>query len=147
MLKLNVHNETRELVIVVLGVSNDFGGTPNLEDCYDPKSKEHVMSGTFPLQSDVIKEMNEFSEILQKYNVNVLRPKNIPNLNQIFMRDISFVINKLMVQNIIEDRKQEINTISHIFKTIPEEDIIIMLKGTRVEGGDVMLNNLIIIFL
>ena len=63
--------------------------------------------------------MNEFSEILQKYNVNVLRPKNIPNLNQIFARDISFVIaNKLMVPNIIEDRKQEIEAISHIFKTI-----------------------------
>ena len=109
MLKLNVHNETRELAVVVLGIANDFGGTPNLEDCYDPKSKEHVMSGTFPLQSDVIKEMNEFSEILQKYNVNVLRPKKYSKFKSNFRRDISFVmLNKLMVPNIIEDRKQEI---------------------------------------
>ena len=147
MIKLNVHNETSELSVVVLGIANDFGGTPNLEDCYDPKSKEHVISGTFPLQSDITKEINEFLEILEKYNVDVLRPKNIPNLNQVFSRDISFVIaDKLIVPNIIEDRKQEIEAISHIFKTIPEEDLIIMPKGTRAEGGDVMLwNNYIFI--
>ena len=52
----------------------------------------------------------------------------------------------MIVPNIIEDRKQEIEAISHIFKTIPEEDIIIMPKGTRAEGGDVMLwNNYIFI--
>tara|TARA_B100000683_G_scaffold193288_1_gene186285 strand:+ start:21948 stop:22862 length:915 start_codon:yes stop_codon:yes gene_type:complete len=147
MIKLNVHNETSELSVVILGIANDFGGTPNLEDCYDPKSKEHVISGTFPLQSDITKEINEFLEILEKYNVDVLRPKNIPNLNQVFSRDISFVIaDKLIVPNIIEDRKQEIEAISHIFKTIPEEDVIIMPKGTRAEGGDVMLwNNYIFI--
>ena len=27
MIKLNVHNETSELAVVVLGISNDFGGT------------------------------------------------------------------------------------------------------------------------
>ena len=48
MLKLNIYNETSELAVVVLGIANDFGGTPNIEDCYDPKSKEHVISGTFP---------------------------------------------------------------------------------------------------
>ena len=84
MIKLNIHNETSELTVVVLGIADDFGGTPNLEDCYDPKSKEHVISGTFPLQSDITKEINEFLEILKKYNVDVLRPKNIPNLNQVF---------------------------------------------------------------
>ena len=147
MIKLNVHNETSELAVVVLGIPNDFGGTPNLDDCYDPKSKEHVISGTFPLQSDITKEMNEFLEILEKYNVDVLRPKNIPNLNQVFARDISFVIeDKLIVPNIIEDRKEEIDAISHIFKTIPKEDIIRMPRGTRAEGGDVMLwNNYIFI--
>ena len=147
MLKLNIHNETSELALVVLGIANDFGGTPNIEDCYDPKSKEHVISGTFPLQSDVTKEINEFSEILKKYNVDVLRPKNIPNLNQVFVRDISFVISdKLIVPNIIVDRIQEIDALSYIFKIIPEEDIIIMPKGTRAEGGDVMpWNNYIFI--
>ena len=74
------------------------------------------MSGNFPLQSDITKEMNEFLEVLNKYNVDVLRPKNIPNLNQVFVRDISFVIaDKLIVPNIIEDRKQEIELLYLIY--------------------------------
>ena len=44
-----------------------------------------MISGTFPLQSDITKEINEFLEVLEKYNVDVLRPKNIPNLNQVFL--------------------------------------------------------------
>ena len=60
MIELNIHNESADLEIVVLGLSDSFGCTPKLEKCYDPKSKEHVIAGTFPLQVDVIKEVNEF---------------------------------------------------------------------------------------
>lgn len=147
MIKLNVHNETSELEVVVLGIPNSFGGTPNIEECYDPKSREHVLSGTFPLQEDIDEEMNEFLKVLEKYNVEVLRPKNIQNLNQVFARDISFVIGEnIIVPNIIKDRKEEIEAISHIFNTIPEENIIKMPKGSRAEGGDVVTwNNYIFI--
>ena len=139
MIELNVHNETSELEIVVLGIPNNFGGTPKLEECYDPKSKQHVLEGTFPVQEDVTSEMNEFLEVLEKYNIGVLRPINIPNLNQVFVRDISFTIeNKLIIPNIIEDRKEEVEAISHIFKMISEENIIKMPENARAEGGDVM---------
>lgn len=147
MIKLNVHNETSELEVVVLGIPNSFGGTPTIEECYDPKSREHVLSGTFPLQEDIDKEMNEFLKVLEKYNVEVLRPKNIQNLNQVFARDISFVIGeKIIVPNIITDRKEEIEAISHIFNKVQDKDIIRMLEGSRAEGGDVMpWNNYIFI--
>ena len=139
MIELNVHNETSELEIVVLGIPNNFGGTPKLEECYDPKSKQHILDGTFPVQEDVTSEMNEFLEVLEKYNIEVLRPNNINNLNQIFARDISFTIeNKLVVPNIIEDRKEEIEAMSPIFKMISEENIIKMPENARSEGGDVM---------
>ena len=92
MIKPNIHNETSELQLVILGLPDNFGGTPKVQDCYDPKSKEHVLSGDFPSQNDVTTEMNEFLEVLEKYHVVVLRPKNIRNLNQVFTRDISFVI-------------------------------------------------------
>ena len=83
MIELNVHNETSELEIVVLGIPNNFGGTPKLEECYDPKSKQHILEGTFPVQEDVTSEMNEFLEVLEKYNIEVSRPNNINNLNNI----------------------------------------------------------------
>ena len=47
-MELNVNNETHQLKAVLLGIADSFGGTPELGDCYDPKSKEHVLNGTFP---------------------------------------------------------------------------------------------------
>ena len=47
MININVINETAQLESVIVGIANDFGGVPNLKDCYDPKSKEHVLAGTF----------------------------------------------------------------------------------------------------
>ena len=139
MIDINIHNESSELEIVVLGIPDEFGGAPKLEECYDPKSKQHVVNGTFPLQKDISKEMNEFLAALEKYNVKVLRPKNIEGLNQVFVRDISFAIeDKLIVPNIIEDRKKELEAISHIYSDINEDKIIRMPENTRAEGGDVI---------
>ena len=49
MIALNLHNETNPLEAVLLGLPDSFGGTPKLEDCYDPKSKEHVLKALFLL--------------------------------------------------------------------------------------------------
>ena len=46
MLKINVNNETSELVSVILGSAISNGPTPNIKDCYDPKSIEHILNGT-----------------------------------------------------------------------------------------------------
>ena len=139
MIELNIHNESTDLEIVVLGLPDSFGGTPKLEKCYDPKSKEHVIADTFPLQLDVTKEINEFLSVLRKYNVKVLKPENIDGLNQIFTRDISFVIeNKFIIPNIIEDRLDEIKAISLIISQIPKQNILRMPQKARAEGGDVI---------
>ncbi len=42
MLKLNVKNETSRLRAVILGTATSNGGTPNIEDAYDPKSLGHI---------------------------------------------------------------------------------------------------------
>lgn len=142
MLALNLHNETGQLEAVVLGLPDSFGGTPNIEDCYDPKSREHILNGTFPTQKNVINEINAVLAVLKKYKIEVFRPINIDGLNQIFSRDIGFVIeNKFIVPNIINDRKQEVKALEYLYDEIKEEHIIVMPKDTRVEGGDVMMSN------
>lgn len=139
MIELNIHNESSELEIVILGLPDSFGDTPKLEKCYDPKSKEHVIAGTFPLQVDVTKEINEFWSVLRKHNVKVIRPENTDGLNQIFTRDISFVIeDKFIIPNIIEERLDEIKAISSIISDIPKKNILRMPQLSRAEGGDVM---------
>ena len=141
MSSLNINNEYGSLVNVILGVANSFGGTPQIEECYDPKSKENVIKGTFPIEKDLIEELSGFLQVLEKYNVNVIRPEIIENYNQIFSRDIAFVIeNKIIVSGIIDERKKEIDGIKNFFSEIKSENIIKLEEGSRVEGGDVILD-------
>ena len=123
----------------MLGVATDFGGTPNLEDCYDPKSRAHVKAGTFPTNKACVSEINTLYNVFEKYDIEIFRPKNIEGLNQIFSRDIAFAISdKLVIPNIIEDRIKEADAIADVINKIASEDIIRMPLSTRAEGGDVM---------
>tara|TARA_Y100000590_G_scaffold204937_1_gene232418 strand:- start:68 stop:982 length:915 start_codon:yes stop_codon:yes gene_type:complete len=140
MLNLNVNNETSKLKAVVLGTALSLGPTPKLEDCYDPKSREHVLNNTYPNEEDLIQEMDEFFQVLKKYNVTVYRPEKIMDYNQIFSRDIAFVIeNKFVFANVIKERSKEINGIEHVYNQIDDQHLIRLPDSCRVEGGDVML--------
>jgi N-dimethylarginine dimethylaminohydrolase len=85
--------------------------------------------------------------VFDKYNVSVFRPKIIENYNQIFSRDIGFVIeDKFIRANILPDRDQEIKAIDYILDQIPNENKITLPEECHVEGGDVMpWNNYIFI--
>jgi len=139
MMKINIENETQRIRVVVVGIADDFGGTPKEEECYDPKSREYVKAGTFPIEKDCIAELNALVHVFEKYKVEVLRPQNIKGLNQIFPRDIAFVIDtKLVVSNVIKDRKEEVSAIDEVLNQIAKEDIIRIPEDARVEGGDVI---------
>ena len=139
MIKINIANETGKLSAVVVGIANDFGGTPKLEECYDPKSKAHITAGTYPVEKDCIDEISALVAVFEKHGVEVFMPKNINGLNQIFTRDIAFVIaDKLVLPNIIENRKEEISAIDDLISQISSELILKMPAEARVEGGDVM---------
>ena len=84
MLQLNVKNETSRLRAVVLGSAENNGPTPTADEAYDPKSLEHIIAGTYPVEVDMVNEMEAVYQVFQKYNVNVFRPQMIENYNQIF---------------------------------------------------------------
>ncbi len=139
MLNLNVKNEVSMLKAVVLGTAESCGAEPKPEEAYDPKSLEHILAGTYPKEHDMIKEMDAFATVLEKYKVKVFRPEVIQDCNQIFSRDIAFVIeNKLILANILPDREKEIDAILHVLDKISEEHIIRPPAEVHVEGGDVM---------
>ena len=142
MLKININNETSELVSVILGSANSNGPTPSIKDCYDPKSIEHILNGTYPIEQDMINELKSFENILVKYGVKVYRPNQINNYNQIFTRDISFVIDdKIVLSNMIDSRSLELSAVKYILSEIPSENIIKLSSDCHVEGGDVILFN------
>lgn len=139
MIEIYINNETSTLKSVVLGIADDFGGTPTLDAAYDPKSKEHIRNGTYPKEADLILEMAGFMKVLEKYEVKVYRPSQVPGCNQIFSRDIGFVIDKKFVRpNILEKRNRELEGIRYIADMINPEDLLKAPEDTRMEGGDVM---------
>lgn len=139
MLQLHVKDETSRLKAVVLGTAKASGGVPLPEEAYDPKSLEHILSGTYPKEEDMIDEMEAFAKVFAKYAVQVFRPEVLEDCNQIFSRDIAFVIeDKLIKANILPDREEEFEAILHVLERIAPDNIIIPPEEVHIEGGDVM---------
>jgi N-dimethylarginine dimethylaminohydrolase len=142
MLELNIKNETSRLRVVVLGSAISNGPTPKAEEAYDPKSLEHILANTYPIESDMADEMEAFNLVLKKYGVSVLRPQMIENYNQIFTRDIGFVIDDIFVKsNILPDRERELDAIQYVIDQIDPLKVVRPPEEVHIEGGDVMLWN------
>ena len=142
MLNLNIHNETSRLRAVVLGSAINNGPTPTAEEAYDPKSLEHILEGTYPLEADMILEMDAFNQVFLKYNVQVFRPEMIENYNQIFTRDIGFVIDSVFIKaNILPERERELDAIQYVIDQVNPHKVVRPPDEVHIEGGDVMLWN------
>ncbi|MBF6608391.1 MAG: amidinotransferase [Flavobacterium sp.] len=142
MLQLNVKNETSRLRAVVLGTAESSGPTPTAEEAYDPKSLEHILAGTYPSEEDMIVEMDAINAVFKKYDVKVFRPEIIENYNQIFTRDIGFVIDDIFIKaNILPDRDGELDAIGHVIAQIDPAKVVRPPEEVHIEGGDVLLWN------
>ena len=142
MLRLQVTNETSKLKAVVLGSAVNNGPTPSADEAYDPKSLEHILAGTYPVEADMVGEMEAFNAVFQKYDVQVYRPELIENYNQIFARDIGFVIDDVFIKaNILPDRERELDAIQYIIDQMDPAKVVRPPEEVHIEGGDVMLWN------
>jgi N-dimethylarginine dimethylaminohydrolase len=142
MLELKVNNETSKLRAVVLGTAVSNGPTPSIDEAYDPKSLEHILAGTYPVEEDMVAEMEAFHAVLKKYQVTVFRPELIDNCNQIFTRDIGFVIDDTFIKsNILPDREMELDAIQYVIDQINPIKVVRPPENVHIEGGDVMLWN------
>ena len=142
MLNLNVKNESNRLKAVVLGTAKSNGPTPTVEEAYDPKSLEHIKAGTYPVEKDMVAEMEAFKAVFDKYNVTVFRPEIIEDYNQIFTRDIGFVIEDIFIKaNILPDRERELDAIQFVIDKIDPNKVVRPPEEVHIEGGDVMVWN------
>jgi len=141
-MKLNIKNETGKLKSVVLGLPNSMGANPALEESYDAKSYHTIQNGNYPKEGDIVAEMDAFESVLKKYDVEVYRPALIKDYNQVFARDVAFVIDdKMIISNIIEDRYNEQDAYRKIFARVGWKHIINLPETAHVEGGDVIVWN------
>lgn len=140
MLPLNVNNETSRLRSVILGTAESNGPTPTIHEAYDPKSLEHILAGTYPVEKDMLEEIAALKLVFEKYGVTVHRPQIIENYNQIFTRDIGFVIGDTFIKaNILPDREREQEAIQYIIDQIDPVKVVTPPVEVHIEGGDVIV--------
>lgn len=136
-LPLCVKSESGTLRRVILGIAEDIV-PPTAEQTYDPTSLKHLLDGDYPTEEAMVAEMEGFRDVLEKYHVQVLRPRQVPQLNQIFARDVGFVIDDCFVRsNMIMDRRREIEGIQHLVDGFAR--VLHPPMEVRVEGGDVLV--------
>jgi N-dimethylarginine dimethylaminohydrolase len=139
MITLDVRDETAPLHSVIIGIAEQLGGVPTLEASYDPKSRQHIRAGTYPKEEDMIEELEGFVKALRKHGVKVYRPHCLPKINQVYARDIGFVIDDYFIKAImIEKRKEEIHGIDWLRRELNPERVLIPPPEVHLEGGDVM---------
>ena len=145
-MEILVGSETSKLRSVIIGIADSLGEKPVLSDLYDPKSIENLKKGTYPTEKDMIQELQNFVIILEKYNIKVYRPELIKDYNQIFSRDIGFVIDNFFFKsNILPKRANEFNGITSILSKFSYQ-FVSMPENCHIEGGDVLYhtNNIFI---
>ena len=141
-MKLFVKNETSRLKSVLLGNANNIEKKPNIYQTYDPLSIINLKRGTYPKKSDLIKELDSYKKALEINGVDVYELDSVPNCNQIFARDIGFVIGDyFFISNILPLRHKEINGLNSIIKKIDNSKIVKLNTNIHIEGGDIILDN------
>lgn len=136
-IELFVNDETSPLEAVVLGTAQDMGAPLDI----NPVSKFHMENGTYPTEADIKREIATFEAVLLSQGIRVYRPQVLPGTDQIFTRDIGFVIeDKFIVANMLESvRQKELPAIQYILDQIAPDQILTPPAAARVEGGDVLL--------
>ena len=141
MININIENEYSRIKTVLLGIANNIGNPPSQFDTYDPRSLYHVKNNSYPSEIDLVKNIDSFYNKLLKHNVDIIRPKNIPECNQIFTRDLGFVVsNVFFMSNIVSNRQDELKGIEDIIKDF-NVGVIKLPEFMHIEGGDVILHN------
>ena len=141
MININIENEYSKLKTVILGIADDLGVPPKESDAYDPRSLYHIKNNSYPIEDDLLRELDNFYNKLLKHNVDVIRPSNINNCNQIFARDLGFVISNLFfLSNIVPNRHDELKGIDDTLKNL-DVGIIKLPEFMHIEGGDVIVHN------
>lgn len=134
---LGQYHEWGKLESIIVGSAFDSGEPPHEEDCYDPTTRNTVKKDAYPDHEFIEQQLNALANTLESLGVNVYRPRNLPEVDQIFARDVGFVIQDVIVRSkMIEDRAKEWEGVKNLLQGVksitPPSEVLI-------EGGDVLI--------
>ena len=104
-MSLRIDNEWGTLKRVIVGHGHNMGAPATLDTAFDPTSYLHIQAGTYPSHAQVSLQLEGLASTLQEHGVEVLRPLDQPELEQVFARDVGMVIEDRFYRSVmIEDR-------------------------------------------
>lgn len=135
-LEINLNSETGRLNSVILGIATDRGEKKYLNN---PKYTEIVAQGKEPMEHELRKEIEGFNRILLDHDVEVHRPENLLDQNQMFCRDIGFAIGKEFFISKMkkENRRAEIKGIESQIRNF--KSVHYFPDNAFIEGGDIVV--------
>ena len=127
----------------MLGIAKS-PGPPRLTNA---KAREAYREGRYPSEAELVSDLAALEKVLTTNGVTVLRPTNIDDLNQIFVRDIGFVVDDYFItaRMRVEERRKEIaglksiSTLIDNSRTIEPPDTLCLEGGDVVQLGDIIL--------
>ena len=133
-----LRDETAPLETVVLGIGQNRGEARAI----NPTIRKHLQNNTAPTEAAIVDEIKTFEEVLLQNGVQVLRPEDMPGTEQIFTRDIGFVIEEyFFVANMKHAvRQAEVKGVDYIINGASPDNIVRLPEGALAEGGDVLLH-------
>lgn len=137
-MNIQINSETSSLKEVLIGNSYNFKSPLNFRDLYDPTSLINYLKGRYPIKFRLQNQLSKLKKTLIKNGV-IVHELDIVNTNQIFSRDLGFVIDdKFFLSSIIPDREHELKGLKSILKNI--NNIVRLPKSAHIEGGDVVVD-------
>ena len=135
---LDIRDETAPLEAVILGSAHDCG-EPTRHNLTD---SAYCASGQAPMEKDLVAEVEGFRSVLSDLGVQVVHPGNLPGTQQVFARDLAFVIGEKFFWGNLKraDRRAEREELRRTLAVLAPDLIAVEPPAHMLlEGGDIVL--------
>ena len=143
MIYVSSDNDTLKKIVV--GIAGSYIIPEEITTLYDPKSKWSFKNGVYPERQALSEELSSLAAALEKEGVEVITPHEGGVVNQIFPRDLGFVIgDSFFVANVTEEKKKEQATLlksESFVEKVNEKQIKPIPENLYIEGGDIVITD------
>lgn len=91
---INIRDEISPLKTVIVGIAIDRGKQNHV---HNATNFYYQQLGQSPQDEQLIAQLEQFSDLLKQRGVKVIHPVNLPQIGQIFVRDLGFVVGDTFV--------------------------------------------------
>ncbi len=143
------YSETDVLEQVIIGYPDNLYQNREFDPKIDGNNQKTIKNraiGNIAKREESMKEFAEFRKVMEAHGVTVLDPDPCPpetlNINQMFVRDIGFVVGeKFFISNMARlTRRREWESIGKFINKMPEGRVVYVPEGVVLEGGDIVVD-------